>query len=315
MTPILLAFALAQAPPSYPQTRLAQPGIALTLYRPDAETGFYRGTRFDHAGVIANVKIGDHNVFGPWKSTHNPANNDDITGPAEEFGMAAPLGYNEAESGGAFLKIGVGLLAKPDDKPYQFYRNYPVKKFAPWGVKIEQTRVTFRQRAEWDGFGYDYTKVVELVPGKRAFAIRHALKNTGSKRITTDVYNHNFFNVDADPVGPNYSLEFPAEMASIPPRENFEEYLRVAGKVLTYTKPLGKSSAATRLTGLSGGEYRFALTHAPSGIKLRVRGTGAEIAKTNFWSLSGCLCPEPFVAIDAAPGAQQNWDVTYDFDN
>ena len=309
---LLAALALLQAP-APPQVRLEQPGIALTVSTPDAKTGFYRGTRFDHAGVVGPAAVNGHRVFGPWKPSHDPANNDDIVGPAEEFGMSLPLGYGSAKVGEPFLKIGVGLLIKPEEEKYRFHHNYKVKQFAPWDVQRAGMSVSFRQRAALNGYGYEYTKIVELVPGKKAFRIRHSLKNTGSERITTEVYNHNFFNVDGDPVGPNYALAFPGTMNSVEPRQNFAEYLRVADKTLTFAKPLGTASASTGLSGLSGSEYRFTLRHEPSAIKLHVTGTGAPVAKTNFWSVSGCACPEPFVTIDVAPGAVQTWDITYDF--
>src|SRR6202023_334891 len=37
----------------------------------------------------------------------------------------------------------------------------------------------------------------------------HQLKNTGSKVITTSVYDHDFFMLDNQPTGPNFVVRFP----------------------------------------------------------------------------------------------------------
>ena len=71
--------------------------LRFTLYEADAKAGFYRGTRFDHAGVFGNVEFAGHTLFGPWKGAHDPANHDDIVGPCDEFGIENALGYDDAK--------------------------------------------------------------------------------------------------------------------------------------------------------------------------------------------------------------------------
>ena len=270
--------------------------------------------RFDHSGIIGQVKVAGHTVFGPWKPAHDPANNDDIVGPCEEFGMQEPLGYAAAKVGEPFLKIGVGLLVKPEEEKYRFWHNYPVKQFAPWVVTPAADRVTFTQVAALNGTGYEYTKVVALTPGKPAFTIRHTLKNTGTAPITTDVYNHNFFNVDADPVGPNYAVEFPATAAADTPGDRFTDVAKIEAGKLSYTKVLDKGSAHTLVAGLPAADtHAFTLTHAPSNLRLAVTGRGAKLVKLNVWSVAGCVCPEPFVALNVPPGGTQKWEAGYEF--
>ena len=53
-------------------------------------------------------------------------------GPVEEF---TALEYSETKPGESFLKIGVGILTKPDDQPYTFSRLYPVVNPGKWTVK------------------------------------------------------------------------------------------------------------------------------------------------------------------------------------
>ena len=71
----------------YPHVFLKNDKLKFKVYLPDAKKGFYRGTRFDHAGVFGEVEFAGHKIFGPWKDKHDPTNHDDIVGPCEEFGI------------------------------------------------------------------------------------------------------------------------------------------------------------------------------------------------------------------------------------
>ena len=62
------------------------------------------------------------------------------------------------------------------------------------------------------GFGYVYTKVVRLTPGKPQMTIAHVMRNTGSKPIVTNVYNHNFTTIDKQPTGPDVEVTVPWQM-------------------------------------------------------------------------------------------------------
>ena len=53
-------------------------------------------------------------------------------GPADEF---RPLGYDAAKPGGAFVKIGVGMLKRTDEKAYDAFRLYPIADHGKWSVK------------------------------------------------------------------------------------------------------------------------------------------------------------------------------------
>src|SRR5262245_7609295 len=104
LTLAALFFASPVLAEDYPSVVLKNDKLKFTLYEPDAKKGFYRGTRFDHAGVFGHVEFAGHKIFGPWKDTHDPTNHDDIVGPCEEFGNQAPLGFDDAKVGETFLK-------------------------------------------------------------------------------------------------------------------------------------------------------------------------------------------------------------------
>jgi hypothetical protein len=315
---VFLLGALAADPSradDYPKAELRNPSLSLTVYLPDARRGFYRGTRFDWAGVVGNVVFaGRHKLFGSWKDKHDPANYDDIVGPVEEFGMEAPLGYAEAKEGEAFLKIGVGALLKPREAKYRFYHNYQIKQPGAWDVTTGPTEVVFKQTlAGPPGYGYRYAKRITLDAVRPEFAIHHELTNTGTRLIDTNQYNHNFFNVDNDPVGPNYRLSFPAALKVTAPQERFRQLVAVqSGRHLVFTGPLDKGSVFATLGGLSGQTGPIVLTHTGSGVEVSVAGD-ASWEKVNVWGTTRTICPEPFIRIRLKPGESMTWSVRYTF--
>lgn len=324
---VLLTSALPARADDYPQVVIKNEKLKFTLYEADATKGFYRGTRFDHAGVFGNVEFAGHKIFGPWKDKHDPTNHDDIVGPCEEFGIDSPLGYDEAKVGGTFLKIGVGELEKPKEEKYSFANKYKVVKPLEWKrVRIEPS-MDFGGPAPKDaldqiwyteqkanGYGYKYYKRVSLVGD--GIQIYHNLKNTGEKRIVTDFYNHNFFNVDRDPVGSNYSFVFPFEPKAKDLKGKFGDLVELKDKEFRFKDKLPTGDFV--MAGITGfdplliADRRFEMRHAPSRVRIGVQHT-YSFAKFNVWGIKTTICPEPYMAIDLKPGEEKQWGVTYTF--
>lgn len=321
--------ALAQAP-DYPHVRLKVAGAEVTVFTPDPAKGFYRGSRFAWAGVVKDLKFDGHTVFGPWKDGHNPIHNDDITGPAEEFGMHSPLGYAEAEPGGRFVKIGVGELVKPKEAKYGFFTNYTVADPGVWkvsGVTAGPEKGAAAVRCEQtlkaaNGYGYTYAKTVRLralEDGYAALVLAHELTNTGGKPIDTDVYNHNFFNVDGKPVGPDYWLVFtepvrPAPGFNAAGVAEFRDLRYMFGRVLDKESPFGLLVDARGRPQ----DHFFQMTYARPGRKVGLRvsvSSGLPVTKFQTWSVRGCLCPEPFSPVKLAPGQKTEWTINYLLNN
>jgi hypothetical protein len=297
----------------YPKTVLRNGVLALTVYLPDTRKGFYRGSRFDWSGVIGNVEFAGHKVFEPWKDKHNPANFDDIVGPAEEFGTGSPLGYAEAKVGETFLKIGIGELEKPKEEGYRFYYNYPIRRPGVWEMTTGPAEVVFKQTIQTQSrYGYRYTKRVTLDAARAVFTMHHELTNTGTRPIDTDQYNHNFFNVDNDPVGPHYQFRFPAPPRAKDPTERFAELVAVHDRALRFTGPLDKGSVFTTLDGLAGQTGPIHVTHSASGIHLAIEGD-LPLEKVNFWGMARVICPEPFIRLRLEPGEVKTWSTRYTF--
>ena len=102
----------------------------LEIARPDVPEPYYRGTRFDRAGIILALESRGHRYISQWFRSYDPWKHDAVGGPAEEFtqiGYEAGLrgdslivagatdagslktGTEAAKRGNSLLKIGVGL--------------------------------------------------------------------------------------------------------------------------------------------------------------------------------------------------------------
>ncbi len=196
-------FVLPLLAEEHPSTVLKSKSLEVLVYSTDFEKGFYRGTRFDWAGIWGNVNYQGHKVFTEWKPNHDPLQHDDVFGPAEEFSHTEPLGYRDAKVGESFVKIGIGELEKPKEEKYDFTNRYKILNYGERAFQADEISVRYLHRLKSKtSYNYEYTKKVMIEKdAPNVVWVMHSLLNTGEKTIETDVYNHNFFNVDADPIG------------------------------------------------------------------------------------------------------------------
>src|ERR1700712_4430466 len=90
-----------------PQLSLSNGLVHALVNLPDADKGWYRGSRFDWSGVIPCLSYDGHTYFNPWRPTHDPMGHDSLSGPVEEFNSLvskAPLGFEDAKAGDLFVK-------------------------------------------------------------------------------------------------------------------------------------------------------------------------------------------------------------------
>ncbi len=114
--------------------------IHSSLYLPNTENGYYRGSRFDWSGIISDLKYKGHTYYGQWFTKYDPRIHDAIMGPVEDF---YPVGFNEAKPGDSFLKIGIGILKRPDTSRYSIVPPYEILNAGMWKVKTKSDRVEF----------------------------------------------------------------------------------------------------------------------------------------------------------------------------
>jgi hypothetical protein len=294
--------------------------ITARIARIDAVHGFYNGTRFDQAGVVTSLKSNGKEFYGPWFERLAPevldytyvgdtvvAGPDSATsGPVEEF---APLDFETKP--GPFVKIGVGVLYQPDTAPYDQYRHYRILDAGQRGIIITKTSVTFRQLLSSNGYSYVYEKTLRLIAGKPQLIITHRIQNTGSKLISTSVYDHNFLRLKSGNGGVQISFPFILSAAN-PPAANL---IRMQNKTLTYLRPMAtKERFSFPITGFgnTAKDYDFKIEDTKTGAAVRVQGD-QPLTRINIFSIDRVQSVEPTIAIELAPGAEKSWTYTYTY--
>jgi hypothetical protein len=300
-----------------PQAEISNGSIKAKLYLPDATNGYYRGTRFDWSGVIASLEYQGHNYFGVWFRRYDPKINDAITGPVEEYRTGeSALGYADAKPGENFVRIGVGLVKKPgDETAYKQFRNdYEIVDNGKWTVKTAPDSVDFTHEVAdpVSGYGYVYKKTIRLAKGAPHMVIEHSIRNTGKKVIETNVYNHEFFVIDDQPSGPDFTVKFPFDVKA---SANLNGLAEVSGKELHYLKELPQGPQVhSELTGFgdTAKDFDFRVENHKTGASVHVTGDHA-LSKIDFWSPRATVCPEAYIDLKIEPGKETHWQLNYDF--
>ena len=298
-----------------PQAEISNGILKATLYLPDAKNGYYRGTRFDWSGVISRLEYAGHGYFGQWFPRYDPKLHDAIMGPVEEFRTGdSALNYADAKPGETFVKIGVGVLRKPEEQRYTFRTDYAIVDNGKWTVKSTPDAVVFTHEVTdpSSGYAYLYRKTVRLTPGKAQLVLEHSLSNTGRKVINTSVYDHNFFTIDGRPIGPDVSIRFPF---ALKPARSMAPLADVRGSQIAYLRELQQGEiASTPLEGFGTNLADYDIRVENQGANAGVRITADRpLARIVFWSIRTTACAEPFIEGRIEPGHEFTWRITYDF--
>lgn len=301
---------------SAPHALISNGAVNAVVYLPDAKSGYYRGSRFDWSGVVGCVGYKGHRYFGVWFPRYDPLLHDAITGPVEEFRSAdgeSATFYDEARPGGLFIKPGVGVLRRIDDAPFKFSAPYPIVDGGRWAVHAGRSAVTFRQKLKSPiGVAYVYTKTLKLDPHAPVLVLEHTLKNTGTRAIDTEVYDHDFYMFDGAPTGSGMTVRFPFEPQPAGPLENGA---RIDGRQIVFDRELKTGeSVHSALTGYSEkvSDYDFSVENKNTGVGVE-QSSDMPIARMFFWSIRTTVCPEAYIHLNIAPGETAHWTIRYRF--
>jgi len=308
----------------FPNAEIANGQIRAKIYLPDAQNGYYRGTRFDWSGVVYSLQYKGHNYYGPWVQRTDAKVHDfvyegaeivggpcsSITGPADEFGQ---VGWEEAKPGGRFIKIGVGALGRRDEDRYDNFQLYEIVNPGKWTIGRSRDSIDFTQELadSSSGYGYVYRKAVRLVKGSPEMVLEHRLKNTGTRPIRTTVYNHNFLVLDGQPPGAPLAITVPFQIQTQRPPN--KELAEIRGNRIVYLKTMGGQDLATApLEGFNDSpadnEIRIENSKLGAGMKI---SSDRPLARESLWSIRSVMAMEPFVAIAVEPGGEFSWKSTY----
>lgn len=269
--------------------------LRLRLFAPGT---FYRGTRFDWAGVFDTVTWRGTDLAGRWFERYDPQMHDAVCGPAEEF---TPVGYGEGET---FLKVGVGRL-KADGAPYDRFKLYPVAEAGTRALETAPDFVFFRHEMP----EYSYEKTIGMLSGN-AFFIRHHLE--ASTWLEGEMYNHNFFTFGRFRVDADRRLDFPFLPAGH--WRAVYDSVGLTGSGIRFSRALekGESVFMGDLQAVRQAESPYDLTLSDRDTRIRIRGD-RPLTHTVFWANHRVACPEPYVAFRAGPGEPFDLEISYFF--
>lgn len=313
---------------TYPAAELSNGVLHAKIYLPDAEKGYYRGTRFDWSGVIASLEYKGHSYYGPFFQKFDPLVPDVIigdtivagansaaSGPVEEFIGAddTALGYTEAKPGEAFCKVGVGVLQKPQESSYSSYQRYTLLSPGTRTIKKGTDWIEFVQKVDCGtGYAYIYSKKIRFIKNKPTMIIEHSLRNTGRKVIDTEVYDHNFLSIDQQSSGPGLVVTFPFDLKAT---ANMAGMAEIRGKQILFLKVLShEDTLYTPLEGFgdSAKDYKIGVENRKTGAGV-VIGGDRPISRMGFWAVRTVVAPEPYIHMKVAVGEEFRWKYTYDF--
>jgi hypothetical protein len=138
--------------------------------------------------------------------------------------------------------------------------------------------------------------------------IQHTLRNSGSKRIDTTHYAHNFFLVDRMPPSSDYTLTYgfmPRFKRSFMPdalKKLSDERFKLVSPKTWFSEVSGCMNAASNWCELQ---------HQPSGTAVRITDSNVPISQALYLCPDG-ICSESFVRIALEPGMQTTWSRVYD---
>jgi hypothetical protein len=267
----------------------------------------YNFSRFDWTGKIVAVKYKDIYVSGVERTDDV---NDDFIGRGfyNEFGIDAPVGFDETVEGEWFHKIGIGLLKK-DSEPYDISKKYEIKP-ADFTFTTEENKLTIKCKSLIiNGYSYVLTKEIELF--ESSFRIQYRLQNTGEKTISTNEYTHNFLAINNDLIGSNYILKFPFQIKTgLGEIVNPEEKVEVGSNEITFNNTPNEQFFYSNLSGNENVEASWELINTKS--KIGIRETGSfNTNKVNLWGWKHVISPELFFDVLVQPGEVTEWSRTY----
>jgi len=374
--PLLIVVVHLKLVYSYPNVTLKSDDLDVTIYlpqslSPNGEEAFYQSSRFEHGSMIGSIrKKGPSKItslYGTdtWRVPHNPYWPESGVGLASEFGVGddgdfcnykcgwygvdnvtnGVLGYQEAHSGGSFLKIGVGELIKGSCEAcdstgdYMFNSPYYFARMPEWKMnQPNHGRLTLEHEAHLNTYGYRIQKDIELEDD--VLLVTTTLTNLGVKAFSTAWYSHHFFSCDSSLIGPGYEVEMavkgsPNSVRSIILGEGGMSGYYEEPNLASWSKRLQLYAQVTP----SESTVRVDMTHAvepgtrikaeflkddttTGSFSLKACGTSIqenipELQRTkddpvsmygfNLYIEEGTMSPEPQVLIDLKPSQSKTW--------
>lgn len=267
---------------------------------------FYSGSRFDWNGFITEIVLDKNHKFCMPESLIKGKGTGGY-GLCNEFGIDEAIGYDEIDSGEFFPKIGVGLLKKSNNEPYDFFNNYEIIPFKAEILREDNSILLKHEPIMCNGYSFYYEKKISIL--ENSLIIEYFLKNTGNKHISTSEYCHNFFSIDGESIGQNYIVNFPYEIKA----SNVVGKIEFKNNMVTWnSKDLQEFYC--NISGNKENKHKFDIVNKNKNLAIR-EIDDFYVYKVALWGSSHVVCPETFIKIDISKGQKVSWKRKYEFYN
>lgn len=269
---------------------------------------YYRGTRFDHAGVFRRiVRTNNGTPFiwaDEWFDHQDPFRHDRVCGLSEEF---VTVNLEGVPAGGLFCKPGVGLLRRPDDAPYDWFRLYEIAEPGMWETEAKEAEAVYRHSLKgW----YRYEKTIRLTSGS-SLEILHSLIWENPQPLDGFFYNHNFFTFNGKPVGPDRRI-----FTAWPPAGNWRNAytnVRFAEDGVEFLGPVDPANSVycgDMHSSIGPTVYSFGLQDGSERVDI---SSDTPLDHIVLWSNPRVACMEPYLRLSLQKEQQAQWVFRYRF--
>lgn len=272
----------------------------------------YKLSRFDHTGKIIQVILDDKHTFCTRETIQSFNTEKNGQGFYNEFGIDDPVGYDDCPVGGQFPKIGVGLLLKPDENPYDFFKVYNILPFKTEIICRDEWIEFISSPMNTRGYEVKFTKLIKLTENN--FTIQYELQNTGKKSINTSEYCHNFIAINNSLIDDNYTLKFPFKLD----KSAIEEFVNNENAVIFKDQKMIFEKTPKQQFFFSHLEYdkdlkgMWEISNYKYGVGVR-ETTDFVPEKINVWGWQHVISPELFYKVSLNPGQKKIWQRKYEF--
>lgn len=266
---------------------------------------YHNRTRFDWTGFIPQVSLNGHTFCttesAPWRPEGSGGE-----GLCNEFRVnEETMGWDKSDK--FFLKPGIGLLERADDKPYHFGTEYKIVKPFPCTMQAGDDYADFHLDAiPLKGISYTMDKHVGVIDNM--VLMTTTVTNNGEKSLHFREYNHNFLSLDGLGAHPGVTLTL---------QKNYYNSDDTPGLVM--------NEDSITFTDEVKGHFmifcRNPKAYAPMRWELRDKKTGLSVQEwgdfdvTDFlaWGGPHVIAPEIYGDFPVEPGQARTWTRMWKF--
>jgi hypothetical protein len=270
----------------------------------------YRGSRFDWTGQVTQVVLDGKHTFCTGEIPGSSALDNMGQGLFNEFGIDAPIGYNDCPPGGQFHKPGIGLLRKKSDEPYDFFQTYEVEP-AEFSIVVSDISASFITSG-MNNRGYAYRMEKEISLEDNALTLAYRFLNTGELPIVTNEYVHNFLSINSQSINDGYTLRFsfPLSPGLFGENVNPEDTVHFNGNSLQWKSEPAQAYFFSNVNPENLHGAWWELSHRKEKLAIR-ESCNFPIHKVNIWGTRHVVSPEVFCSIHLKPGSSCSWERKY----